>query len=523
MAAKHSKRVALYLRASSNEQTESLGAQRMLLERYASDNELKIVGEYSDFAKSGDSCNGRDGLQRLMADAKLGQFDGVLVRQLSRLSRRNSLKSAAQIVGPLLDAGVSIFTASHGSLELNSATGRIMLAVLSEFDHAENVSRSLNVLNGHLKLAMAGSWIGSAPYAYRIEGQKHQKRLVLTDDEAVDIVRRIFELYANGESAKAIAELLNAEGVPSPGGKNWTHDTVYDILERPVYVGDHRFNHRSYGKYYRLSDKNPTLRIDHWIDDDQERARVETNSPDDWIYIPDHWPAIVSRQLWDRVQRRRANNASCRPKTKSKVYRLAGLVRCSCGAKNPLRGQAPTKKRKYNCCACGCWVDESELLDAIAAAIIDSLKPRTLERLRVAIEKKIKQPKQRGPNIKTLEKQLEKQNRKLLVLDADIVGPVQAEIRRLRREIEHAKRHNRDRQQAAPSRLVDQSLGKLKELRKVLANGDEKKAKVFLQEAIQHVKVWTKRTGNGSAGRYHLQRGEIAFTLPAAGGVSDPA
>lgn len=43
---------------------------------------------------------------------------------------------------------MTIYTASHGNLALNIATGRIMLAVLSEFDHSENVSRSMNVLNG---------------------------------------------------------------------------------------------------------------------------------------------------------------------------------------------------------------------------------------------------------------------------------------------------------------------------------------------------------------------------------------
>jgi len=82
-----------------------------------------------------------------------------------------------------------------------------------------------------------------------------------------------------------------------------------------------------------------------------------------------------------------------------------------------------------------------------ATAIMDSLKPKTLDRLRAAITKKIKQPQRRAVNIKSLERQLEKQNRKFLVLDADMVGPVQAEIRRLRREIEQAKRTHRDSKQ----------------------------------------------------------------------------
>ena len=82
---------ALYLRASSKDQTESIPAQRDLLTRYAADHGLEIGPEYQDFAISGDSCSGRPGLQALLADAKLGKFQAVLVRQLSRLSRRDSL------------------------------------------------------------------------------------------------------------------------------------------------------------------------------------------------------------------------------------------------------------------------------------------------------------------------------------------------------------------------------------------------------------------------------------------------
>jgi DNA invertase Pin-like site-specific DNA recombinase len=55
---------ALYLRASSRDQTESIPAQRQLLERYAADHRLQIGPSYEDFAISGDSCNGRLWLDR---------------------------------------------------------------------------------------------------------------------------------------------------------------------------------------------------------------------------------------------------------------------------------------------------------------------------------------------------------------------------------------------------------------------------------------------------------------------------
>jgi len=77
--------VALYLRASTDEQTESIPAQLMLLERYAADHNMRIVATYQDRGKSGDSFQKRDGLQQLLAEAKAGKFQQVLVRNLSRL------------------------------------------------------------------------------------------------------------------------------------------------------------------------------------------------------------------------------------------------------------------------------------------------------------------------------------------------------------------------------------------------------------------------------------------------------
>ena len=48
---------------------------------------------------------------------------------------------------------------------------------------------------------------------------------------------------------------------------------MIDILKRPTYCGDHRYNRWAAGKYYLLQDGKPVERENHWIDADQERAR----------------------------------------------------------------------------------------------------------------------------------------------------------------------------------------------------------------------------------------------------------
>ncbi len=512
-------RVVLYLRASSDDQTESIPAQRMMLERYASDHGLEIVGEYSDFAISGDSCRSRPDLQRLLADAKRGMFEGILVRQLSRLSRRNSIKSARQIIDPLLDAGITIYTASHGDLKLDSATGRIMLAILCEFDHSENVSRSLNVVNGQLRAATNGSWIGGVPYGYRIEGTKGKKRLVLGDELAVQTVRRIFHLYAAGESCEAIARLLNAEGIPSPKGGIWIRDVVRDMFDRPAYVGDHRYNYKSEGKYHAVRDGKIIERKGHWADDEQEHAKAIRNKPEDWVYIRDHWPAIVDRETWDRVQRRLQHNADSKPGPTDKTFVLTGVLRCNCGCARDMYGKFRAGKKRYQCDGCGGWVVESEVLNAMVRGIKSSLNPAVLTQLRAEVERQTAEPKATAPDIKALEKELAKQERKLVVLDADMVVPVQAEIRRLRRQIEQARRASLNGSKASPDAIVDRALSGLFKLPDVLRQSDEKRLKADLAELLGAVNVTSEAKGRGKGMRWSLVDGDVLLTCHDAVGV----
>ena len=179
-----------------------------------------------------------------------------------------------------------------------------------------------------------------------------------------------------------------------------------------------------------------------------------------------------------------------------------------------MNGHTPASRRKYQCTKCNSWADEGKLIDLIATAVKDNLTPAHLDKLRQVIAGKLKQPTRPKPDVKSLERQLEKQNNKLVILDADMLGPVQAEIRRLRREIALAKRETQQRRQSDPGRLVEQAMGRLKELPAVLQNGDDQQMKAFLKANLDHVDVWTEKTGSESKSRYSLARGEIHFVSP---------
>ena len=77
---------------------------------------------------------------------------------------------------------------------------------------------SKDVLRGQREAAKKGSWIGSPPYAYKIEGESKEKRLLIDDEAKVAVVQRIFgEFVDDRRSMSAIAKGLTDDGIISPG------------------------------------------------------------------------------------------------------------------------------------------------------------------------------------------------------------------------------------------------------------------------------------------------------------------
>ena len=96
---------AIYLRKSSDQQESSIPRQRESVNRYATTHDYTVVGEYIDSGISGlDSAERRPGFQKLLADAKSGKFQYVLIWDLSRISRSDPMITAAELL-PLRDTG----------------------------------------------------------------------------------------------------------------------------------------------------------------------------------------------------------------------------------------------------------------------------------------------------------------------------------------------------------------------------------------------------------------------------------
>jgi site-specific DNA recombinase len=227
-------RVCLYQRISTDEdhQPTSLKTQRERLERYCDAMEdWRVVAAYEDQA-SGTSLD-RPGLQQALDLAREKRVDLLLVYRVDRLSRK--VRQLAGVCEELDQLGVVLKSATE-PFDTGSPAGRMMLQMLgvfAEFEHASIVDR---VTAGLERRVREGKWMsGRTPYGYT---RDKETKLLVPDGVKAPVVRRIFDLYAEGKlGTTAIARTLDAEAAPPPRKQGWSPNALQLILANPAYRG----------------------------------------------------------------------------------------------------------------------------------------------------------------------------------------------------------------------------------------------------------------------------------------------
>jgi hypothetical protein len=173
-------------------------------------------------------------------------------------------------------------------------------------------------------------------------------RLTINEAEA-SIVRRIFEMSANGVSLKGITKTFNQEHIPPPrkrrGKKDgtWCHNAIREMLRNELYIGRKIWNR---SKFVKTPGTNNRVR--------RERPRTERNLSEQ----PEL--RIIDQHLWDRVQSRIAfvqkhynfgNKPGLAPKAFTSPNLLTGLMKCgSCGANLIIvSGRGKLNHPRYGC------------------------------------------------------------------------------------------------------------------------------------------------------------------------------
>lgn len=311
-------RVALYARYSSDLQSAaSIADQFAVLSAYVARVGGEVVAEFSDAAISGATLH-RPGIQALLAFARVGRCDAVAAEAMDRLSRDQ--EGTAHILNRLTFYGVKLLTIADGEVGKLQAALRSTVAAMQLDDTAAKTRR------GQRGRVMAGRSAGGVCYGYRVvlvpDGQARGGRTI--DPGEAAIVRRVFELYAQGQSPKSIARGLNAEHIPGPRARAWSPSTINGhasrgtgLLNNELYVGRLVWNRLRYlkdpdtGK--RLSRVNPGAEL------------VAKDVPELRIIEDDAWQAVKARQAELRKVHR--PERARRPK-----YLFSGLTVCgTCG------------------------------------------------------------------------------------------------------------------------------------------------------------------------------------------------
>ena len=323
-------RAVIYARYSSDLQREaSIEDQIRICRERANDEGWEIAEVYADVASSG-STSFRDGYRLLHEHAREGRFNIILAESLDRLSRDQ--EDVAALYKAMRFNRITIFTLAEGEVnELHVGLKGTMNALFLK-DLAAKTRRGLR---GRVE---AGRSAGGICFGYRIKREFGPGGETLRGGRTIDpnearIVVRIFEMFAAGQSPKAIARALNGENVPGPHGRHWRDTTIRGhrargtgILRNELYVGLIVWNRQNFlrdpvtGK--RVSRPNPKSEI---IKEEVAELR------------------IVPQDLWDRCSdrlARLADSAQSQALRTSQFWLkrrpkglLSGLVSCgNCGS-----------------------------------------------------------------------------------------------------------------------------------------------------------------------------------------------
>jgi len=247
---------------------------------------------FIDRNRSGATMAGRTSLHALLAAAREGQFDALVVQGLERLTR--NVADAATIQGELESLGITIHVVARGAV-----SGREI--ILSSFQYQKELEAiTSRIVDSRRRAARNGSMIGSRP-KFGYDRLPEGRGLVVNDEQAA-VVRRCFEDVDAGMTCRQLVKALKSEGIVGLRGRPLTMCQLYHppglgILLDPTYRGAWTWARRT----------------------------------DDPITVETPQLGIVDADLFERVGKK-LRLAKFTPWKKGMgVGLLTGKVKCSCG------------------------------------------------------------------------------------------------------------------------------------------------------------------------------------------------
>ena len=366
------KRVAAYCRVStdSEEQLNSYEAQKSYYTQKIEDSpDWEMAGIYADEGISGTSMKKRTEFKKMITACKRGHIDLIITKSLSRFARNTV--DCLETVRLLKANGIGVYFEKENINTLTESS-EFLITLFSGFAQAESESLSKNVTWGKQKSAEAGKvdFQYKKMLGYR-KGTDGQPEIV---PEEAEIIRRIYRRYLAGRSLGQIKLELEQNNVPTAQKvERWSSAVIHNILTNEKYMGD-------------------ALLQKTYITDCITKKVKKNMGERPMYYVENNHPAIVSREMFDQVQKEMTRRSSKRKvlqksgKTElgkySGKYALTELLVCGeCGSpyKRVTWARNGKKRIVWRCvsrlefgtkyCHNSPTLDESRLHNAILAAM----------------------------------------------------------------------------------------------------------------------------------------------------------
>ncbi len=319
---------ALYERLSKDDELQgesnSITNQKKLLEEFARNNSLPAPTHYTDDGISGTRFD-RPGFVEMMNEVEQGNVYAVVVKDMSRVGRDYIQVGMYQEI--LRQRGVRLIALNDNVDTLRGEDEMSPFRNLMNEFYAKDISKKIK--STFKSKGKSGKHVASTtPYGYLKSPTDHNQWII--DEEAAEVVRRIFRMTMEGKGPYQIAQILESEKVEIPGAHmahlgaglhqhkvfdnpyHWSSSTIAGILKKREYLG-HTVNFKT-AKHFK--DKKS-----HYV------------AEDNWVIFENTQEPIIDQETFDNVQRIRGNVRRY-PDGWGEAHPLTGLMYCAdCGRK----------------------------------------------------------------------------------------------------------------------------------------------------------------------------------------------
>lgn len=369
---------AIYLRksradleAEARGEGETLARHRRALTELAQRRGLNVVRVYEEIV-TGDTIAARPQMQALLGAVEAGGYVGVIVNDADRLARGDSIdqgivKQAFYSTNTLIITPFKTFNPADDSDEDFFDFSLFM----ARFEYRKIKQR---MQTGRARSAAEGNYMGACvPFGYqKVRREDRRGWTLVPDREKAEIVRMIFDWYANGDNgetfgARKIARRLNDMGLRTDSGNVYNGDGIRRILRNQEYIGTSIWNKKIKRVYIEHGQR-------------VEKREVNTNP----VVFENAHEAIIDMKTWEKVQSMFDTHAKLPNKTDASVANvLSGMVKCGICGKAMMRKSRPNgmpdvlRCKTYGCpsTSINSAIVEKTLIEALESWVVEYDKP----------------------------------------------------------------------------------------------------------------------------------------------------